>query len=50
MSQPIKQEQTNDGSEDIRSIEGIEMTLETIRDGNAQENEDNSMNVLLEVP
>jgi hypothetical protein len=56
MSQPIKQDQINDGNEDIRSIEGSERTLETISigtigDGNAQKNEDNSMNVLLlEVP
>jgi hypothetical protein len=56
MSQPIKQEQIDDGNdEDIRSIEGSEWTLETasigtVGDGNAKGNEINSTNSLLEVP
>jgi hypothetical protein len=55
MSQPIKQEQIDDGNdEEIRSIEGSEWTLETasigtIGDENAQGNETNNAS-LLEVP
>jgi hypothetical protein len=54
MSQ-IKHESFDDGNyDDIRSIEGSEWTLETtsigtIEDGNAQGDEDNSMNALLKV-
>jgi hypothetical protein len=56
MSQ-VKQESFNENAneDDIRSIEGSEWTLETatigtIGDENAQGNESNSMNALLEVP
>jgi hypothetical protein len=55
MSQ-LKQECSDKNDvEDIRSIEGSERILETIRiatmvDGNAQGNEDNSANDLLKVP
>jgi hypothetical protein len=55
MSQ-LKQECSDENDvEDIRSIEGSERILETIRiatmaDGNAQGNEDNSTNALLKVP
>jgi hypothetical protein len=58
MSQPIKQEQIDDGNrndEDIRSIESSEWTLETASlgtngDENEHGNESNSTNSLLEVP
>jgi hypothetical protein len=57
MSQPIKQEQIDDGNdEDIRSNEGNQWTLETVSigtigDENTHENGSNSINApLLEVP
>jgi hypothetical protein len=56
MSQPIKNKPIDDGNgEDIRSIEGSELILETISigtigDENEQGNEDNLTNALLEMP
>jgi hypothetical protein len=54
MSQ-VKHEPIDDGGDNIRSIEGSELTAETtsigtIGDGNAQGNESNSTTALLEVP
>jgi hypothetical protein len=55
MSQ-VKHKSLDNNDDDIRSNECSERTLETasigstIGDGNAQGNEDNSMNALLEVP